>query len=706
MGRDSRKLEGMFKPRSVAVIGASREPHKVGHVVLKNIVEAGFKGKVYPVNPKADKILGLKAYKSVKEIPDDVDLAVIAIPAPAVPSVLEDCGRAGIKYAVVISAGFKEVGGEGIEREKKLVEAARRYGIRVVGPNCLGIMDLHTPLNAAFAATLPKRGNISFISQSGALLAAILDWSVKRGIGFSRIVSLGNKADLSEVDFLEALEEDPNTSVILLYLESIEDGRRFVEVASRVSQRKPVVLIKGGITEAGARAAMSHTGAMMGSAAALRAALRKTGVLMVSSLSELFDMAIAFSSQPVPVGNRVGVITNAGGVGVLISDFVLKRGLKLAQLSKHAIEYLRSSMPPQAAIYNPVDVLGDARADRYRKAIEVLLGDSSVDGVIVALTPQAMTEPVETAKAIAELSRKHPYKPVIAVFMGGEKVEEAKKVLLESGIPVYDMPEGAVTALFGLCKYRELKEYVEKIMERVEIYDTDKYMALSIIEKARRDKRRVLIETEAKDLVRSYGIPVVPTKLATSEDEAVRIAENLGYPVVLKIASPDILHKTDIGGVITGVESEKEVREAFKTIIANVYRYAPNARIYGVAVQKMAPKGREVIVGVSRDPIFGPLVMFGLGGVYTELFKDVSFRLAPLSLHEAREMIRDTKAYQLLRGYRGSPPADIGSVINILLRVSKLVTDIPDIVEMDINPLFVYDEGVGSLAIDVKVVVS
>ena len=706
MGRDSRKLEGMFKPRSVAVIGASREPHKVGHVVLKNIVEAGFKGKVYPVNPKADKILGLKAYKSVKEIPDDVDLAVIAIPAPAVPSVLEDCGRAGIKYAVVISAGFKEVGGEGIEREKKLVEAARRYGIRVVGPNCLGIMDLHTPLNAAFAATLPKRGNISFISQSGALLAAILDWSVKRGIGFSRIVSLGNKADLSEVDFLEALEEDPNTSVILLYLESIEDGRRFVEVASRVSQRKPVVLIKGGITEAGARAAMSHTGAMMGSAAALRAALRKTGVLMVSSLSELFDMAIAFSSQPVPVGNRVGVVTNAGGVGVLISDFVLKRGLKLAQLSKHAIEYLRSSMPPQAAIYNPVDVLGDARADRYRKAIEVLLGDSSVDGVIVALTPQAMTEPVETAKAIAELSRKHPYKPVIAVFMGGEKVEEAKKVLLESGIPVYDMPEGAVTALFGLCKYRELKEYVEKIMERVEIYDTDKYMALSIIEKARRDKRRVLIETEAKDLVRSYGIPVVPTKLATSEDEAVRIAENLGYPVVLKIASPDILHKTDIGGVITGVESEKEVREAFKTIIANVYRYAPNARIYGVAVQKMAPKGREVIVGVSRDPIFGPLVMFGLGGVYTELFKDVSFRLAPLSLHEAREMIRDTKAYQLLRGYRGSPPADIGSVINILLRVSKLVTDIPDIVEMDINPLFVYDEGVGSLAIDVKVVVS
>ena len=706
MGRDSRKLEGMFKPRSVAVIGASREPHKVGHVVLKNIVEAGFKGKVYPVNPKADKILGLKAYKSVKEIPDDVDLAVIAIPAPAVPSVLEDCGRAGIKYAVVISAGFKEVGGEGIEREKKLVEAARRYGIRVVGPNCLGIMDLHTPLNAAFAATLPKRGNISFISQSGALLAAILDWSVKRGIGFSRIVSLGNKADLSEVDFLEALEEDPNTSVILLYLESIEDGRRFVEVASRVSQRKPVVLIKGGITEAGARAAMSHTGAMMGSAAALRAALRKTGVLMVSSLSELFDMAIAFSSQPVPVGNRVGVVTNAGGVGVLISDFVLKRGLKLAQLSKHAIEYLRSSMPPQAAIYNPVDVLGDARADRYRKAVEVLLEDSSVDGVIVALTPQAMTEPVETAKAIAELSRKHPYKPVIAVFMGGEKVEEAKKVLLESGIPVYDMPEGAVTALFGLCKYRELKEYVEKIMERVEIYDTDKYMALSIIEKARRDKRRVLIETEAKDLVRSYGIPVVPTKLATSEDEAVRIAENLGYPVVLKIASPDILHKTDIGGVITGVESEKEVREAFKTIIANAYRYAPNARIYGVAVQKMAPKGREVIVGVSRDPIFGPLVMFGLGGVYTELFKDVSFRLAPLSLHEAREMIRDTKAYQLLRGYRGSPPADIGSVINILLRVSKLVTDIPDIVEMDINPLFVYDEGVGSLAIDVKVVVS
>jgi acetyltransferase len=701
----SRNLELLFKPRSVAVIGASRDPNKVGHAILKNIIESGYKGRVYPVNPKADSVLGLTAYKSVLDIPDEVDLAVIVIPAQNVLDVMEECGRKGVKFAVVISAGFKEIGGEGIEREKKLVEIARKYGIRVVGPNCLGIIDMHTPINATFGPQPQRKGGIAFISQSGALLTAILDWSSKVGIGFSNIVSLGNKADLNETDFVEYLGENPETKVILLYLESISDGRRFIQVTSAVSRKKPIVLLKGGVTEAGARAALSHTGAMAGGATALKAAMKKAGVILVSSLSELFDIAIAFANQPIPQGGRVGIVTNAGGGGVVTSDLAILRGLKLASLSPSTIDVLRKSLPPMAAIYNPVDVLGDARADRYRVAIETLLRDPNVDALITILTPQAVTEPEETAKVIIEMSRLYIEKPILSVFIGGEKVEKAVKLLIDNGIPVYDMPEKAVAALSGMVMYRELREYLAKIAESIEVYDVDKSTALSIIRKALQENRRVLLESEAKDLVKSYGIPVAPTKLARNEEEAVEIANSMGYPVVLKIASPDITHKSDVGGVVMNIRSDEEVREAFRTIIINVRRYAPNASIYGVVVQKMVPKGREVIIGTTKDPVFGHIIMFGLGGVYTELFKDVSFRLAPLSLYEAKEMVMETKAYTLLKGFRGEPPADIPSVINTLIRVSKLVTDVPQIVEMDINPLFVYEEGVGALAVDVKIVV-
>lgn len=701
----SRNLELLFKPRSVAVIGASRDPNKVGHAILKNIIESGYKGRVYPVNPKADSVLGLTAYKSVLDIPDEVDLAVIVIPAQNVLDVMEECGRKGVKFAIVISAGFKEIGGEGVEREKKLVEIARKYGIRVVGPNCLGIIDMHTPINATFGPQPQRKGGIAFISQSGALLTAILDWSSKVGIGFSNIVSLGNKADLNEIDFVEYLGENPETKVILLYLESISDGRRFIQVASAVSRKKPIVLLKGGVTEAGARAALSHTGAMAGGATALKAAMKKAGVILVSSLSELFDIAIAFANQPIPQGGRVGIVTNAGGGGVVTSDLAILRGLKLASLSPSTIDVLRKSLPPMAAIYNPVDVLGDARADRYRVAIETLLRDPNVDALITILTPQAVTEPEETAKVIIEMSRLYIEKPILSVFIGGEKVEKAVKLLIDNGIPVYDMPEKAVAALSGMVMYRELREYLAKIAESIEVYDVDKSTALSIIRKALQENRRVLLESEAKDLVKSYGIPVAPTKLARNEEEAVEIANSMGYPVVLKIASPDITHKSDVGGVVMNIRSDEEVREAFRTIIINVRRYAPNASIYGVVVQKMVPKGREVIIGTTKDPVFGHIIMFGLGGVYTELFKDVSFRLAPLSLYEAKEMVMETKAYTLLKGFRGEPPADIPSVINTLIRVSKLVIDVPQIVEMDINPLFVYEEGVGALAVDVKIVV-
>lgn len=701
-----RSLDYLFKPRSVAVVGASREPGKVGYAVLKNIIESGYRGEIYPVNPKADKILGLNVYKSISEIPSDIDLAIIVVPVQTVLDVLEECGKKNVKNAVVITAGFKEIGGEGIERERKLIEIAKKYGVRIVGPNCLGIMDLYTPINATFGPpTPPRKGGIAFISQSGALLSAILDWSLKTGIGFSKIISLGNKADLNEIEFIEYLGEDPETKVILLYLESIVEGRKFVNIGSTVSRKKPIVLLKGGITEAGARAALSHTGSMAGGAIALKAAMRKSGIIHVTTVSELFDMAIAFSMQSIPQGDRVGIVTNAGGGGVITSDVLVSKGLKLASLSKQTIDYLRNNLPPAAAIYNPVDVLGDAQADRYKLAIEILLKDPGVDSLITILTPQVITNPEEVAKTIIELNKKYPSKPIIAVFIGGEKVEKAVKMLIENDVPVYDMPERGVAALLGLSMYRELREYIIKTLDQMNIHDVDKEKALSIIENAKKQNRRTLLESEAKNVIKSYGISVAPTILATSENEAAEIANSLGYPVVLKIASPDILHKSDIGGVMVNIKSENEVREAFRTIISNAVKYAPRSSIYGVVVQKMVPKGREVIVGVTRDVVFGHIIMFGLGGIYTELFKDVSFRLTPLSLYEAREMVMETKAYTLLKGFRGEPAADISSVINVLLRVSKLVTDIPEIVEMDINPLFVYEEGAGSIAIDAKVVI-
>lgn len=698
---------GLFNPRSVAVIGASREPTKVGYTLLKNIINSGYSGNIYPVNPKADEVLGLKCYKSISEVPSEVDLAVIAVPAQAVIEVAEECGRRGVKYLTVISAGFKEIGGEGADREKELVNIARRYGMRVLGPNCLGFIDSYTPLNATFAAVTPRKGRIAFVSQSGALITAILDWSIKRGIGFSKIVSLGNKADLDEVYFIQTIGEDVNTKVILLYVESIERGREFVDIAKQVSMKKPIVVLKGGVTEAGARAAMSHTGAMTGGFTAYEVAFKKAGIIVASNISELFDYAIAFSNQPIPAGNNIAVVTNAGGPGIITTDLSLKMGLRLSSFNSSTISSLKSKLPLAAAIYNPVDVLGDARADRYRSALDIVLSDESVNGLIVILTPQAMTEPIETAKAIIEVSRKHPGKPVIAAFIGGEAVREAADMLISEGIPCFDLPERAVLALSGLCKYRDYLDALEKAVERyVKFYDVDASRAREIISIARSDGRRVLLEVEARELMRAYGIPVPPAFLAKSEDEAVNAANKMGYPVALKISSPQILHKTDVGGVVLNVNSDAEVREAYRTILSRVSRYAPRAMLYGVTVQKMVPRGREVIVGLTKDQVFGHMIMFGLGGIYANVFRDVSFRLTPVTPSEAMDMIKETKAYAMLRGIRGEAAADIASIVNVILRLNQLVQDVPEIVEMDINPLFVYNEGEGCIALDIKVVFS
>lgn len=694
-------VKAIFKPESVAIIGASRTPGKVGHTLLRNLIECGFRGDVYPINPHAEEILGVKCYPSILKVPGEVELAVIAVPAPIVLQVAEECGRKGVKALIVISAGFRETGREGAERERRLLEIARRYGMRIQGPNCLGVIDTYTPLNLSFAPAMPRRGSIAFISQSGALGTAALDWAMREGIGFSHFISLGNKADLNEVDFLEVLGGDESVKAIILYVESIEQGQRFIEVAGDVSRRKPIIVLKGGVSKAGSRAAGSHTGALVGSYTAYKAAFRKSGVLSTEGVEELFNYAVALTEQPLPKGEGVAIVTNAGGPGIVFTDLCERYGVKLARLSPETHRALREGLPPEAATGNPIDVLGDARADRYRYALERVLADGHVYAAAVILTPQAMTESLGTARVIVELREKFPEKPLLAVFMGGEEVEEAVRYLKEHGVPCFDFPEKAVRTLSALYAYaRYLKRSREK-PTRFEDVDADRVR--EILQGAREDGRVVLLPHEASEVVKAYGVEAPEMRVATSEAEAVNYAEELGYPVVLKIVSPDILHKTDIGGVVLNLSSAEEVRSAYRGIMARVSRHMPQARLYGVLISKMVPQGREMIIGMSRDVQFGPLIMFGLGGIYVNFLRDVSFALAPLSKREVAEMIRETKAYTLLRGIRGEKPADLKALEEVILRVGQLSMDFPEILEMDINPLMVYEEGGGCIAVDVKI---
>ncbi len=692
-------LERLFKPRSVAVIGASRAPGKVGHEVLRNIIESGFEGRVYPVNPNANSILGLKAYPSIMDVPDEIDVAVIAVPAQMAVKIAEECGRKGVKFLVVISAGFREVGVEGLERERALIEIARRYGMRVLGPNCLGFIDLHTPINATFTKVPSRKGGVAFVSQSGALLSAILDWAEELGIGFSKIIALGNKADLDEADFLEYLAKDDETNVVLLYLESI-NGPRFIEAARKAVREKPVLLLKGGVTEAGVKAALSHTGSLTSFSKALDAACRKAGVVKIDALGELFDTARLLASGRRVKGRKAAIVTNAGGVGVLLSDELARRGFELARLGKETIDVLRSRLPKEASVMNPIDVLGDARADRYKAALDAVLQDPNVDVVIAALTPQAMTEPEETAKAIIEFFRRYE-KPIIAVFIGGEKVEKARRMLANAGVPIYEVPEKAVIALSKAIKYEELKERIVRSVEHVEI-QVNIEGTKRVIERLRKGGAKAIIDVDAFELLSAYGIKTPRTVLVKDEEDAVRAAREMGFPVVLKVSSPDILHKTDIGGVRLGLKDEEEVRRAFREIIENVRKNAPYASVRGVIVQEHVERGFELLIGVVRDPTFGHVLAFGTGGVYANIFEDVSHRLVPVSYEEAYEMIDEVKISKILRGFRGEPGYDVDCIVDVIVRVSKLVTDFPEIAELDVNPLFAYRKGRGCIAVDVK----
>jgi len=695
-------LDTFFSPKSVAIIGASRDPDKLGYAVLNNIIRAGYTENLYPINPKADEILDLKAYASVLEVPDPIDLAVIVIPSRFVLQALEECGQKKIPSVVIITAGFREAGREGLEQELSLVKIAQKYDMRIIGPNCLGVINTNAPLNATFAAGMPQGGPIAFMSQSGALGTAVLDMAMAGHIGFSKFVSLGNKADVSEIDLMAAWGDDPDSRVILMYVEGVPDGQKFIRTAEAVTRKKPVVAIKSGVTASGSRAVSSHTGSLAGSEAAYKAAFNQAGIIRAQSMEALFDYARAFAYQPLLKGDRIAIVTNAGGPGILATDALERDKLQIPRLSPETTEKLTEYLPGAASAANPVDVLGDALADRYEVALRLVLDDPLVDGVLVIVTPQAMTEIEATAHAVGRMAQESD-KPVLGCFMGESRIEAGIDVLWEYHVPNYPYPERAADALAAMRDYR--KEQERRIFGIVPI-DVDKKPVRELFDRVFSEGRVSIGDAEAWEVLKAYGFNVPRSRLASSPEEAVEIAEEFGYPVVMKIASPDILHKTDVGGVKINLRTPGDVRDAFDLMIYRAGRYVPGARVWGCQVQEMVRGGREVLLGMSRDPQFGPLVAFGLGGIYVEALKDVAFRIAPFSPREADEMIREIRAYRLLEGVRGEPPADHMAMVDALLRISQLVTDFPEIVELDINPLMVFEEGRGAMAIDMRLVLA
>jgi acetyltransferase len=693
-------LEAIFAPQSLAVVGASPDPTKLGHRVLRNIVDNGYTGRIVAIHPTATSVLGHPAHPSIAAMPEPVDLAVVVVPAAAVLAVVEECGAKGIQGLIIITAGFKEVGGAGKALERTLIERMRHYGMRMVGPNCLGVIDTITPLNASFAALMPNPGGIAFMSQSGALCTAILDWSKTAGIGFSRFVSLGNKGDVDEVALLQAWGGDPQNRVILAYLEGINNGPAFVETARVVTKQTPVIAIKSGTTQAGTRAIASHTGSLAGSEKAYEAAFMQSGILRATTMEELFDYALAFAYQPLSTGNRIAIVTNAGGPGIIATDAAERSGLALAQFNPETIATLQRDLPPTASVFNPIDVIGDARSDRYRVALAAALADPNVDAVLVLFTPQAGSEPEVTAQVIADLSAGQ-HKPVITSYMGAASLGPALELLNANRIPNYAFPERAIAALRAMARQYA---WSQQPAGTIATFDVDRERVRAVFARVREAGRVELGEIEAREVIEAYGMRLPQSQLARSPEEAVAIASAIGFPVVMKISSPDILHKSDIGGVKVGVADATAVRDTYELIEYRARKYNPEAAIWGVLIQQQVRKGRELLVGVNRDPQFGPLVAFGMGGIYVEVLKDVAFRLAPITREEAHAQIREIRTFPLLRGVRGDLPADIAAAEEVILRVSQLVTEFPEIVEMDINPLVVHNQGEGAIVLDARII--
>ena len=695
-------LDMFSSPQAVAVIGASREPEKLGYNVLHNIVQYGYaeRGAVYPINPNAKEILGLKCYPSVLVVPEAIDLAVIVIPSKQVLNALVECGEKGVKGVVIISAGFREMGQEGWQREREIVSVARRYGMRLVGPNCLGLIDTIARLNASFAVGMPRQGTIAFMSQSGALCTAILDMALADEVGFSRFVSLGNKADLDEIAFIEEWADDPYTRVIIAYLEGISDGTEFMRVAERVSRHKPIIAIKAGTTSAGSRAVSSHTGTLAGLERAYEAAFRQSGVIRARSVQELFDFSIAFARQPLLQNDRIVIVTNAGGPGIMATDACELAGLRLAPLEAETMTSLRSFLPAAASVLNPVDVLGDARADRYERTVSQVLDDPNVGGVIVIVTPQIMTQVEETARVVGQLSKKRK-KPILGCFMGREAVAPGIRILNEHAVPNYPVPERAVAALAAMMAHRR---WHVRPAAQLETFAVDRSRVQGALQRVKEEGRVAMGDAEAWEVLEAYGIATPKTRLARSPDEAVGLAEEIGFPVAVKIASPDILHKTDVGGVQLNVATAADVRKAYALMVYRAGQYVPNAEIWGCLIQEMIIGGKEVIVGMHRDPNFGPLMMFGLGGIYVEALGDVAFRVVPFDRREAKEMIGEIRASGVFRGVRGEGVSDLEALSEALLRLSQLAADFPEIVEFDINPVTVFEDGHGLVGIDPRLV--
>ena len=694
-------LESLLYPESIAIIGASANPDKVGFAVLSGLIKAGYEGKIVPVNRKADELLGLTNYKSIDEYGDDVDLCVIAVPTPAVKDAVAASLRKGVRAIIVITAGFKEVGPEGAELEADIARMCRQKGVRLMGPNVLGLINTHHKMNASFASQMPEPGGISIISQSGALCTAILDWATGRHLGLGKLISIGNKADLNETDFLQVLARDEETKVIAGYLESIENGEEFLTAAEETCSIKPVVILKVGTTQAGAKAASSHTGSLAGGDIAYGAAFRRSGVIRADNFEELFDYATALYMQPLPDGERVAIITNAGGPGIMAADACEKKGLQVSRLSDSTVDELRRSLPAAASALNPIDVLGDADPERYAAAIRAAQADDHIDAIIVILTPQAMTKPLETAEAVARCASEG-VKPILAAFMGGSDVTPGREFLTRCSLPDYPSPERAAKTLKAMCDYAAWRRRPPR---RVTRFPVNRRRVERIISRHSRAGLANIGEVKAKEILGAYDFNIPEGRLLTGVGQTIEYAERIGFPVAMKIVSPDIIHKSDVGGVKINLYSAQAVEDAYELMMLRVVRGYPDARLDGAYLEKMCPPGREIILGMTRDPLFGPMLMFGLGGIFVEVMKDITFYLAPITHSEAMQMLKETRSYALLEGARGQARVDLDAIASGLQRISQLGTDFPQVQELDINPYIVGPVGADPFVADARITI-
>lgn len=691
-------LNSLFNPKSVAVIGASRKPGKVGHAIVSNLINAGFEGQIIPVNPFADKILGLKCYKNIEHFPDKIDLGLIAVRAPLVVEATISAIKAGAKAIVVTSSGFAESGSNGAEIQRKISKLCDDSHVRLLGPNCFGLINTASRFNASFFKQLPKTGGISVFSQSGSICSALLEWASTHGLGLAKVVSLGNKADLNELNFLEAFAEDRDTTVVVGYLESISSGKNFLKAAHAVTSTKPFILLRSGTTRAGIWAASAHTGTLAGADTAYAAAFRQAGVIRTESLDCLFDYTAAFSRHLLPNGDRVAVITNAGGPAVMAADAVEHYGLKLAKIKRDRMVQLRKQLPPAASAFNPIDVLGDADPKRYSMAMEAAQDDDAVDAVIVILTPHSMTQSVETIHHIA--SKANGSKPILMVLMGSDHTRIEYNEIVNRTLPIYPSPSRAVAALSAMWKYQQWRNQPERIITR---FPVNRRRVERIISRHLKANLTQIGEVETKEILRAYDFTVPEGRLAGSIEEAVDIANHIGFPVAMKIVSLDVLHKSDVGGIKLNISSSEEVRDTFDLISLRIGRRAPKARLKGIYIEKMATEGLHTVMGTISDPRFGPILMFGLGGTLIDRLDNTSCYLAPITADEAMQMLSESRSYMLIKDTRGQADVDIPAIITGLQRTSQLVTDFPQIKELNIDPFIVGRPGTGSVVVDARI---